>query len=122
LEELTVIDHESPDPTRHLLHQVRFEPQPDGSEVRRPISLAEAERNWRELASVDARRRAELGLEHSEEGEQTVAITRALAVGLAAMLEELSMRLAPGRAVGPIQAEADLVRVVAAYAGSVRAA
>lgn len=108
--------HETPDPTRHLLSRERFERQADGSQLRLPISLAEAEENWRDLAAADQRRRVELKLEYPEEGEQTVAISDALAMGLAEMLEELSLRLAPGRAVGPIQADAGLARQVDAYA------
>jgi hypothetical protein len=84
--------------------------------VRRPISLAEAEQQWRALEDSDERRRVELGLEHPEEGEQTVAITRARAVALAEMLDELASRLAPGRAVGAIQADAGLARQVDSYA------
>jgi rRNA maturation endonuclease Nob1 len=113
--------HETPDPTRHLLSRERFERQPDGSQLRRPISLAEAERDWRDLAAADQRRRIELGLEYPEEGEQIVAITDALAMGLAAMLEELALRLAPGRAVGPIQAGDGVAGVTDEYARDLRA-
>jgi hypothetical protein len=112
--------HETPDPTRHLLSRESFERQPDGSQLRRPISLAEAAENWRGLMAADRRRRVELKLEYPEEGEQIVAITDALAMGLAEMLEELSLRLAPGRGVGPIQADADLARTVDAYAADLR--
>jgi hypothetical protein len=123
LEQSTMTDrHETPDPTRHLVSRERFERQPDGSQLRRPISLAEAAENWRELARVDGRQRAELGLEHTEEGEQIVAITSALAMGLVEMLEELSLRLAPGRAVGPVQADTGLARVVDDFAYSLRMA
>jgi hypothetical protein len=121
LEESTMTDHEPPDPTRHLLSRERFERQPDGSQLREPISLAEADQQWRRLEASDRRRRVELGLEYPEEGEQIVAITNALAMALAEMLEELALRLAPGRAVGPIQADAGLAREVAAFARSLRA-
>src|SRR5262249_11939817 len=113
-------ERQVPDPTRYLLAQQRLEPQADGSLTRRLIPLDEAAQDWRGMQDSDGRRRGELGLEYPEEGEQSVAITWAHARMLASMLEELSARLAPGRAVGPIRADADVSEAVARAAQSLR--
>jgi hypothetical protein len=113
-------ERQFPDPTRDLLAQQRLEPQADGSLVRRLIPLAEAARDWRGLLDSDGQRRGELGLEYPDEGEQSVAMTWAHARVLASMLEELSARLVPGRAVGAIQADEDVSEVVSRAAQSLR--
>lgn len=113
--------HQAPDPTRHLLAREHFERMPDGSQLRRPIPLDEAAADWRRLLEADIRRRAELGLEHpDDDGSELAAFTRAQALALSAMLEELSLRLAPGRAVGPIQAGEEISRVTALAARGLR--
>jgi hypothetical protein len=88
--------------------------------VRRLIPLAEAAQDWRRLLDSDGQRRGELGLEYPDEGEQSVAMTWVHARVLASMLEELSARLVPGRAVGPIRADEDVSGVVARAARSLR--
>lgn len=113
-------ERQVPDPTRYLLTQQRLEPQADGSLVRQLILLDEAAQDWRGLMDSDGQRRGKLGLEYPEEGEQSVAITWAHARMLASMLEELSARLMPGRAVGPIRAAEDVSQVVSRAAQSLR--
>jgi len=114
--------HQTPDPTRHLLAQEHFERLPDGRQLRRPIPLDEAAAEWRRLLESDNRRRAELGLEHPEDdGSELAAFTRARALALSAMLQELSLRLAPGQAVGPIDASGEISQVTALAARGLRA-
>jgi hypothetical protein len=97
------------DPTRHFLKEARYERRPDGTEVAHPITLEEAAADLRR--SVDAEDTVALGIEFPEEGDQVIAISSARALAIAALLGELSLRLQPGRAVGPIRSDDSLSRL-----------
>jgi hypothetical protein len=97
------------DPTRHFLKEARYERLPDGTEVVHPVTLEAAAADLRR--TVDAEDTVALGIEFPEEGDKVIAISKARALAIAALLGELSLRLRPGREVGPIQSDDSLSRL-----------
>jgi hypothetical protein len=91
------------DPARHLLSHTRLEETASGSRQFRPISLDEEAWDARQL--VEAGLDAEAGRRPAR-GVVVISVNRALAVSR--LVEELSLRLAPGLAVGPIESNGSL--------------
>lgn len=97
--------NEEIDPAQHLLSLQRYTRGPDGTQIVRPVSLAEAAQLWGAvlksgLATEDRIRFADD--ETASVGKPLTAISKARAEVITSMLDELALRLQPGRTVGPI--------------------
>ncbi len=106
-----------PDPTRDLLVWRDYQRDRDGTERARPIPLAAAAAEWQRL--VDSGRAAELRLD-PEDPSDFAAFSTQRAKVVAVLLEELAIRLEPGREVGPIAADDSLSRLAASVAAHLR--
>lgn len=96
----------SQDPARDLLTLMDYGKQADRPSVRTPISLEQAAADFG--AMVEAGRTAEGRLERDYPGDDTVGLSGNRGKVIISLLEELAIRLEPGRAVGPIQGNAAL--------------
>jgi hypothetical protein len=97
-----------PDPTRHVLIYPAYDRQPDGTVTVRPIALDEAATEWR--AVVEAAATAEPSAKQ-QPPNGVVVISPGRASVIAALVRELSKRLQPGLAVGPIQSDGSISRL-----------
>ncbi|AEV82487.1 hypothetical protein ACWT_1469 [Actinoplanes sp. SE50] len=106
------------DPARHLLSRVRYRRLPDGTQQRVPITLDQAAAEFGEL--IDAGRPAEVRLDPDEGRDEVAAFSRQRAKVIASLLDELSRRVRPGLAVGPIQSDGKLADLAAESAAHLR--
>jgi hypothetical protein len=96
------------DPRRHLLIYPAYDRQPDGTVTVRPIPLDEAAAEWR--ASVESSRAKEPSVKN-QPPNGVVVISPGRAWVIAGLVEELSKRLEPGLAVGPIESDGSISRL-----------
>lgn len=104
------------DPARHLLVFTDYVDTPDGGVRSTPISLDAAGANFADM--IMEGRKAEAGLDVDYPSTDDVGLSRNRARVIAALLEELAIRLEPGRAVGPIQSDgalSDVARGISSY-------
>jgi hypothetical protein len=95
------------DPRRHLLIHPAYDERPDGTIAVRAIPLDEAAAEWR--SAVDAACADEPSAKQQPpNGVVVMSSTRAAVI--AALVEELSKRLEPGLAVGPIESNGSISR------------
>lgn len=107
------------DATRDLLVQMDYHRAPDGRTVRTPITLDEAAAQF--TAMVEAGRAAEGKLERDYPGDDSVGLSGGRGKVIITLLQELSVRLEPGRTVGPIQSDAAMSRLALEIANYLRA-
>jgi hypothetical protein len=96
------------DPTRHLLIHPAYDQHPDGSLAARPIPLDEAAAEWRAL--VESGRAKEPSVKN-QPPSGVVIISPGRASVIVELVAELSKRLEPGLAVGPIQSDGSISRL-----------
>jgi hypothetical protein len=104
------------DPARDLLAFLDLSRAPDGSTVRAPISLDQAATMFG--AMIQGGRPAESRLERDYPGTDDRAMSGGRGKVIATLLEEIAIRLEPGRAVGPIQSSeaiSELAESIASY-------
>lgn len=106
------------DPARDLLAFLDQSRAPDGSTVRAPISLDQAAAMF--AAMIEAGRPAERGLERDYPGDDDRALSGGRGKVIATLLEELAIRLEPGRSVGAIEGSEAMSELVESIAGYLR--
>jgi hypothetical protein len=107
------------DPTRHMLSLTDFEKRPEGGHRKVPIPL-EAEAAG--LSGSISRGRRDEGDLDNDWRSGVVAFSRARGGTMGVLLAELAVRLRPGVAVGPIQADESMSKLAADLAWKLHAA
>ncbi len=106
------------DPTRDLIVFMDYSRVPDGSTVRTPISLDQAAADFG--AMISGGRRHERLLERDYPSSDDVAFSGSRGKVIATLLEELAVRLEPGRDIGPIQSSEAMSELAGNIAGYLR--
>jgi len=106
-------------PARHLLVFMDYVDTPDGGVRSTPISLDKAGAHF--AGMIREGRKAEAGLDVDYPSTDDVGLSTGRARVIASLLEELSIRLEPGRAVGPIESDGELSKVALDISSYLRA-
>ncbi|MFI1988191.1 hypothetical protein [Actinoplanes sp. NPDC020271] len=106
------------DPAQHLMLWADIRRQPDGSQRHIPIPLDDAAAQF--AAMIEAGRTVESRLDR-DDPDDAVAFSRNRGRVIATLLNEMALRLAPGRSSGAIQGEGSMSEVAAEIAAYLRA-
>ncbi|GAA2867285.1 hypothetical protein Acy02nite_10350 [Actinoplanes cyaneus] len=106
------------DPAQHLMLWTDIRRQPDGSQRRIPIPLDDAAAQF--AAMIAAGRATESRLDR-DDPDDAVAFSRNRGRVIATLLNELSLRLAPGQGVGAIRSDGSMSELAATVAAYLRA-
>lgn len=111
------------DPARHLVATERWDREPGRGTVRSPVTLSDAGASWRRV--LDSGQATESAIDFAMDetvsaSNATVTLSKERAHAIAALLHEFAVRVEPGSATGPIQADDSFSRVAADLADSLR--